>query len=60
MDTIQNCVNILHDLAALNPAAAVATIDALRLYDTPAADLLAGHVERVAVARHGAEQLRRR
>ncbi|MBX0326954.1 hypothetical protein K2Z83_04565 [Oscillochloris sp. ZM17-4] len=59
MDTIQRCVDILHDLAAANPAAATATIDALRCYDTPAAEALAWHIERVAEARHGAAQLRR-
>ncbi|MBX0331171.1 hypothetical protein K2Z83_26330 [Oscillochloris sp. ZM17-4] len=59
MQTIERCINILHDLAAQSPQAAAATVAALQLLDTPAAESTAYLVRHVAEARHGLRAMRR-
>jgi hypothetical protein len=59
MDTIQRCINILHDLSAPSPQAAAQTLRALRDIDTPAALAVGELVEAVAEARHGSGQINR-
>jgi hypothetical protein len=59
MGVIQQCVNTLHDLAALSPRDAAEALAALRALDTPAAQAIGYIVAEVAEARHGAGALRR-
>lgn len=58
MDTIQTCINILHDMAAESPQAAAEILAELHRIRTPVAFDISLLVREVAEARHGEYQVR--